>query len=326
MKVPFALFRVRRGLDHKQIEHPVSDRPNPRKKPTRLSMAPLRSALRLGLLYLILLLALAWTFFPFWCALVLSIKHEGDFFQPKYVPFLQFQPTLKHWLLEWRTFGEPYGLGRGLLNSVIVATLTTVVSLTLGGLAAFGLRLIHGERRPVWPVLALFLLPQLVPPMVVIIPYSMMMRWLGLEDTRLALVFVHTTLALPLAVMILYSVVTELPGEILDAARVDGCGLLATLRWVVVPFLLPALIGAGILCYAQSWNEFFFALINARYVAWTAPLSIASLITKDGIEFEYVGSHLLLVMLPLPLVILLARRWVVRGLSLGILKEEEFGS
>ena len=92
--------------------------------------------LRHSLVYLVLLLALAWTFFPFWCALVLSIKYEGDFFQPKYIPFVQFQPTLKHWLLEWRTFGEPYGLGRALLNSLIVGTLTTVVSLTLGSLVA----------------------------------------------------------------------------------------------------------------------------------------------------------------------------------------------
>ena len=209
-----------------------------------------------------------------------------------------------------------------MLNSLIVGTLTTAVSLTLGGLVAFGLRLMHGDRRLIWPLLALFLVPRLVPPMVVLIPYSLMIHWLGLEDTLLALVFVHTTLALPLAVMVLYSVVTELPSEVLDAAQVDGCGRLAMLRWVVVPFLLPALLGAGILCFAQSWNEFFFALVNAKYAAWTAPLSIASLITKDGIEFEYVGSHLLLVMLPLPLIILLARRWVVRGLSLGTLKEE----
>jgi multiple sugar transport system permease protein len=278
--------------------------------------------LRHALLYLVALMALLWTFFPFWCALVLSIKYEGDFFQPKYVPFLQFQPTLKHWQLEWSTFGEPYGLGRALLNSLIVASLTSAVSLVLGGLAAFGLRLMRGERRPVWPLLALFLVPRLVPPMVVIIPYAFMMRWLGLADTRLALVFAHTTLALPLAVMILYSVLGELPGELLDAAQMDGCGWLNLLRRVVVPLLFPALLGAGILCFAASWNEFFFALVNAQQVAWTAPLSIASLITKDGIEFEYVGSHLLLVMLPLPLVMLLARRWVVRGLSLGTLKEE----
>lgn len=272
--------------------------------------------------YIILLLVLTVTFFPFWCALVLSIKYAGDFFQPKYVPFLQFQPTLKHWLLEWRTFGESYGLGRGLLNSLLVGVMTTVVSLTLGVLAAFGLRLMHDERRPVWPLMVLLLIPRLTPPMVVIIPYSMMMHWMGLEDTLLALVFAHTTLALPLAVMILYSAVIDLPAELLDAAQLDGCGQLTLLRWIVVPFLLPALLGAGILCFVQSWNEFFFALINARQVAWTAPLSIASLITKDGIEFEYVGSHLLLVMLPLPLVMLLARRWVVRGLSLGTLKDE----
>jgi len=279
--------------------------------------------LRQGLLYLVLALVLVWTFFPLYCAFVLSIKYPGDFFTPKYLPFLQFQPTLDHWLDEWRAFGDPAGLGRGLMNSLIVATLSSAASLALGGLAAFGLLLTRRQHLPIWPLVALFLLPRFVPPMVTIIPYWIMMRWLSLADTLLAVVIAHTTLATPLAVVILYGVMIELPTELLDSAQVDGCGWLDMLRLVVVPLLFPALLAAGVLCFAQSWNEFFYALINAQQRAWTAPLSIASLITKDGIEFEYVGSHLLLVMLLPPLLALLARSYIVRGLSLGTLKERD---
>jgi multiple sugar transport system permease protein len=173
-----------------------------------------------------------------------------------------------------------------------------------------------------WLLLVLFVLPRIVPPMVVVIPFSMMMHWLGLTDTLLALIIAHTTLALPLTVLILYSVLTELPSELLDAAQVDGCNPFEVLRLIVVPLLLPAMLAAGVLCFAQSWNEFLFALMNGQKWSWTAPQAVASLITKDGIEFEYVGTHLLLVMLPPPLLALLARRYLVRGLSLGTVKDE----
>jgi ABC-type glycerol-3-phosphate transport system permease component len=97
--------------------------------------------------------------------------------------------------------------------------------------------------------------------------------------------------------------------------------MLATLRLIVAPLLLPALLSTAALCFAQSWNEFLYALMNVQQHAQTAPLAIAALLTKDGIEFEYVGSHLLMVMLPPLLLALAARRVIVRGLSLGIVKD-----
>lgn len=278
--------------------------------------------LRQSLSYVVLVLALVWTLFPVWWAFALSIKHPLDFFTAKALPFVQFQPTLDHWRYEWQAFDDPAGLGHGLTNSLIVATITSGLGLALGGLAAFGLTLRRRQRRPIWPLVVLFLFPRLLPPVVTVIPFATMMRWLGLTDTLLALVIAHTTLALPLAILILYSTIAELPTDLLDAAQVDGCGLFDALRLVIVPLLLPALLATGALCFAQSWNEFLYALMNVQQRAQTAPLAIASLLNKDGIEFEYVGSHLLMVILPPLLLALLARRYIVRGLSLGTLKDE----
>jgi ABC-type glycerol-3-phosphate transport system permease component len=88
----------------------------------------LRARLDSGLMYLVVAITLLWTVFPFWSAFTLSIKHRGDFFTPKFFPFIQFQPTLENWRAEFREFGNPSGLGFGLLNSVLVALLTSGLS------------------------------------------------------------------------------------------------------------------------------------------------------------------------------------------------------
>src|SRR6185295_8442000 len=117
-----------------------------------------------------------------------------------------------------------------------------------------GLALRRRKHHPIWPLIVLFLFPRILPPVVTVIPFAALMDWLGLTDTLPALIIAHTTLTLPLAILILYSTITELPTELLDAAQIDGCSLLEALRLVIVPLLLPALLATGALCFAQSWN------------------------------------------------------------------------
>src|SRR6266540_4857878 len=140
-----------------------------------------------------LALALLWTLFPVWWAFALSIKRPPDFFTARILPFVQFHPTLDNWREEWRALGEPAGLGHGLANSLIVATATTGMSLAIGLLAAFGLALGRRRRHPIWPLVALFLLPRIFPPVVTVIPFAVLMQWLGLSDTVLALIVADTT-------------------------------------------------------------------------------------------------------------------------------------
>lgn len=269
-----------------------------------------------------LAIILVWTLFPIWWAFALSIKTPPDFFTNKALPFVQFNPTLDNWRLEWRNFGDPAGMGHSLVNSLIVATLTSGVSLVIGGLAAYGLALRWRDRRLIWPLVILFLLPKIFPPVVTVFSFSTIMRWLGLADTLTALVIAHTTLALPLTILILFSAILEIPTELLDAARINGCGWFDGLRLIVTPLLKPIILTTGILCFALSWNEFIFALMNVKLHAQTAPLAVASLLNKDGVEFEYVGSHLLMVTLPPLLLVLAAQHYLVRGLSLGAIKDD----
>lgn len=269
---------------------------------------------------LLLLLVLGWTLFPLWWAVALSLKQPQDFFTAKTLPFLQFQPTLANWRGEWQAFWDPAGLGHGLVNSLGVALLVSGLSLLLGGLAAFGLRLQRRSRRRLWPWLAWLLWPRIVPPVVMVIPFSLLIRSLHIEDSLTALVLSYTGFTLPLAALLLFSVMLEVPNDLLDAALVEGCDWFTAFWLVVTPLCAPMYLAAGALCFAQSWNEFLFAVTNVQQHAQTAPLAVASLLNKDGVEFAYVGSHLLLVMAPPILLALLARRLIVRGLALGMVK------
>ena len=193
----------------------------------------------------------------------------------------------------------------------------------LGSLAAYGLLLRYQARRPNRAWIALLIVPRIIPTVIVALPFSLLMDRLGLDDTLMALIIAHTTVELPLAILILFAAMTELPGDRLDAARIDGCSAATVLWRIVMPSLGALLVAVGALCFAQSWNEFLYALMNVQQHAQTAPLAIAALLNKDGIEFDYVGAHLLLVTLPPLLVALLAQRFLAFGLSLGALKVQE---
>ena len=270
----------------------------------------------------VLALVLVWTLYPLWWAVVLSFKRPEDFFTARWLPFVQFSPTLANWRDEWQNFAEPAGLGRGLLNSLLIGLASSLLSLLLGGLAALGLTVQARRGQRIWPWLACYLVPLALPAVNLVWAFSQQMKWLGLDDTPIALSIAHTTLGLPLAVIILYGALRELPNDRLQAAELDGYTGLPLLWYVVLPAIAPALLGAGLLCFAKSWNEFLYAVTNVQVVAQSAPLAIAALLNKDGVEFEYVGSHLLLVLLPPLLLSLFAQRVVARAFSLGMVEDE----
>lgn len=271
--------------------------------------------------YPLLLIVLFWTLFPIWMAFALSIKHPADFFAAKYLPILQFTPTLDNWRTEWNAFTDPAGMGRSLWNSSLTATTVVGISLGVGGMAAYGLALRLHDRQSIGWLLGLLLLPRLLPTIVWTLPYMLLLRILHLTDTLLALVVAHSTIALPTAVLLLLSAMREVPFDLIEAAQLDGCTPAMAYWRVVVPMLQPAMFATAALCFAQSWNEFLFAVTNAEQKMVTAPLAIAALLNKDGIEFEYVGSHLVMVLLPPLLLALFARRFIVRGLSLGLIRD-----
>lgn len=264
----------------------------------------------------LILIMLFWVLFPFYWALLNSIKKPAETFQPTWIPWLQFSPTLEHWKSELAIRETR----NALRNSTIISVGAASLALVLGTLAAYALARFRFQRIENGSLTTWFLSQRVLPPVVVVIPFFLLMRQLHLLDSVWALVLLNATFTLPFPVIILSQMFRELPIELEEAAMVDGASRLQSFLRVALPLVLPGLVATWIICMAFSWNEFLFALSLTSNRAVPMPVYIAGAEHTRGVQFHFVGVRVLLTMLPPTIFALLAQRYIIRGLTLGAVK------
>ncbi|GIK71457.1 MAG: binding-protein-dependent transport systems inner membrane component [Chloroflexota bacterium] len=265
----------------------------------------------------IMLIALIWVLFPFYWALVNSIKRPADTFRAgAWIPFLQFQPTLEHWISELSIIE----IRQALLNSTIISLGAATLAVLLGTLAAYALARFRFGKKGNANFTTWFISQRILPPVVVVIPFFLIMRQLQLLDNVFSLVLLNATFTLPFPVIILSQMIRELPQELEEAAYVDGASVFQAFTRVVLPLILPGLVATWIICMAFSWNEFLFALSLTTKSAIPMPVIIAGAEHTRGVQFWFVGVRVMLTMLPPIVFALLAQRYIIRGLTLGAVK------
>ena len=260
--------------------------------------------------------ALLLVLFPFYWAFLNSIKRPEETFQPSWIPFLQFQPTLEHW-------GSQLAIPEirhALLNSTIISVGAATLALLLGTLAAYALARFRFNRPSNGALTTWFISQRVLPPVMFVTPFFLLMRQFGLLDSVWALVLLNATFTLPFAVIILSQTFRELPRELEEAALVDGASRLQSFFWIMLPLALPGLAAAWVICMAFSWNEFLFALSLTSQSAIPMPVIIAGAEHTRGVQFWFVGVNVLMTMLVPIVLALLAQRYIIRGLTLGALK------
>jgi len=272
--------------------------------------------LRNGLFGVVTIVVFFWVLFPFYWAFLNSIKNPADTFEPSWIPFLQFRPTLAHWRSELST---PETL-HALLNSTMISIGAATLALFLGTLAAYALARFRFNLPSNGTITTWFISQRVFPPVVFVIPFFLLMRQLQLLDSVLGLVLINATFTLPFAVIIMSQMFREVPKELEEAAWVDGASHLQSFSSVVLPLVAPGLAATWIICMAFSWNEFLFALSLTNKSAVPMPVIIAGAQDTRGVQFWFVGVRVLLTMLPPTILALLAQRYIVRGLTLGALK------
>ena len=264
----------------------------------------------------VIIIMMIWVLFPFYWAFLNSIKKPAETFQPTWIPWLQFQPTLEHWISEL-SIRE---VRNALKNSTIIAVSSATLALTLGTLAAYALARFRFHRPENGSLTTWFLSQRVLPPVVVVIPFFLLMRQLHLLDSVWSLVLLNATFTLPFPVIILSQMFRELPIELEEAAMVDGATRLQVFTRIALPLVLPGLVATWIICMALSWNEFLFALSLTSNKAIPMPVIIAGAEHTRGVQFWFVGVRVLLTMLPPTLFALAAQRYIIRGLTLGAVK------
>jgi sorbitol/mannitol transport system permease protein len=205
-----------------------------------------------------------------------------------------------------------------LLNSLTASILSTALVLVLAIPAAYALSI-----RPVrkWTdVLFFFLSTKMLPVVAGLLPIYLIAQQIGMLDNIWLLIILYTSMNLPIAVWMMRSFLAEVPIEVLEAAAIDGCGLVRTLRTVVVPMVLPGIAATSLICFIFSWNELLFARVLTATVAQTAPVFLTGFVTSQGLFLATVCAASVIVSLPVLIAGFAAQDKLVQGLSLGAIK------
>jgi multiple sugar transport system permease protein len=280
-----------------------------------------RRTLRSTLLYAAVLIALVIVLAPFAWLLISSVAAPVDLIRrplqwiPSHIGFDRFAQL---------TFGSSpddtaQGFRSALVNSMVIASTVTVVSLIAGTLAAYAFARLRFPGRG-WLVLA-FMATYMLPPIALILPLYQIMNVLHLRDTPLALIIVYSSFVTPFVIWIMRGYIATISSDLDDAARIDGCSRLGVLWRVIVPVAVPGLLSTGLLAFLMAWDEFLYALILTQTnAAKTLPVAINDFIGRFGVDFGLLATGGVIAALPPVLIAFVFQRYIVAGLTTGGVK------
>jgi len=270
--------------------------------------------LRRGLFYLLVVLIVVYSIFPFYYAFLSSLKSGTGLFRIDYFPF------------EWKfdnyigVFRE-YSFGKNILNSVIVSFSVVAISLFLGLTAAYALGRVQFRGRGM--LLLVILGVSMFPQVAVLSGMFQLIRTLGLYNNVAGLILSYMIFTLPFTVWVLTTFIRELPKELEEAAIMDGATPWTILTKVYMPLMGPALVTTGLLAFIAAWNEFLFALtFTLNNDRRTVPVGIALMSGSSQHELPWgnIMAASVIVTLPLIILVLIFQRRIVSGLTAGAVK------
>jgi multiple sugar transport system permease protein len=208
---------------------------------------------------------------------------------------------------------------RQLLNSLIIAGVSTIFSVGFGVLAAYAFSRfeIPGEDDMLFFILS----TRMLPPVVVTIPIFLMYRELNLYDTHFGLILLYTAFNLSFSVWLMKGFMDEIPSEYEEAALVDGYTRLQAFRKIVLPQAVTGIAATTVFSFIFAWNEYAFALMLTGNTARTAPPSIPSRIGTGGVEWAAIAAGSLVFLIPVVIVTFALRQHLLRGVTFGAIRK-----
>jgi multiple sugar transport system permease protein len=268
-----------------------------------------------AILYVLLALVLLWTLVPIAWMVISSFKSPDDILSS--TPKVIFKPTIQHYQGLFAGGNSLVGYAK---NSLLAAGISTIISVALACLAGYGLARSHfrGKQHLSFWIIS----TRMAPIAAVIVPLYMIFRSLNLLDSVVGLIIAYLTFNLPFAIWLMNAFFADLPPSLEEAAMIDGATRFQAFRRVALPLVTPGIVTTGILCLIFSWNDYAFAQTFSGPNSQTIPIAAAQLITQTGIDWGKLTAIGTVVVLPMVVVGLAVRRWLVRGLTLGAVKGE----
>ena len=261
--------------------------------------------------FLVILLTAVFILVPIYWIVSGAFKQQVDIFQLK----LLFTPTLENFEIIFRS---PYNLFDKLVNSTLVALSTILIAIPIATMAAYSFSRFRmkGERLMFVTILA----TQFVPAVVIVLPFFILFRDLGILDTRIALVLVNLSLVMPFAIWMIKGFIDSIPLDSEEAALVDGSSRFQVILNVTLPMALPGVITAGIFCFILAWNEFLFALIITTNKAVTLPVGLSLFHAEEGVLWHLISAAGIMIMLPMFVLATIIQKHFVQGMTMGAVR------
>ena len=263
--------------------------------------------------YLCLVILAIICLMPIWVMISTSFKDQVTIFEGQPIWFFFF-PTFDNY-----EFIMGRGkFGRFLGNSVIVASVSTFLTLFLGGLCAYALARSEFKGRKF--VANATLLVRMVPPAVLAVPAFAIVISFGISNDLAVLIFFYTALNLPFAIWLLFGFYKQIPVELEEAAIVDGASPLQVFFRVLLPLMKSGYAVAGIFTFRIAWNEFILALLLTGRKTRTLPVAVSGFLTDTGVEWGRIMAIGTLIVIPPLIFTFFAARQIIAGLTAGSVK------
>jgi multiple sugar transport system permease protein len=263
-------------------------------------------------IYLFLALFIVWTVVPVYIIMSNSFRRTIEIKQMP--PKLVFTPTLDHYekILTLDRFGIYFR------NSAIISVSVTCLTIMLGSMAAYGLKIFKsriGKR-----ISNLLLLGKMVPSITILIPLFIMMNRAKLTGTFIAPILTLSCLSLPFVTWLMTGFIADIPSELIEAASLEGCTRMRIFRIIIVPLLKPAIASVIILVMQSSWNELLFSLQLTNLSTYPLTVGVARYVGAVSVDWGKCSAAATITVLPIIIIGFFMQKYLVSGMTAGAVK------
>ena len=267
--------------------------------------------LGLALRYLAAVVALIVFLFPIYWLFGMSLKTAEEIFA--YPPvWWPSAVRFENYLVLFRD-GDAKTIG----NSLVIATISTVLAMFFGTLCAYSIARFRtgGDNLAMW-----VLSNRMLPPIVIVFPVFLLYVKLGLVDTYLGLIVLYTAFNLPYVIWMMRGYIQDIPLELEESALVDGCTRWGVFWKVVMPMARSGIFATAVFTFVFAWNEFLFALVLTRSEVTTFPVQVTHYLGGQSNFYSKIAAMSVLGTVPIFIAVAMLQRYLVRGISLGAVK------
>lgn len=264
-------------------------------------------------IYIPLIAYLIFLLFPFYWTFVTSIKPEKEL----YGSILTYWPNSATFASYKKLFMS-FNFFKPMMNSLLVAVMTTIISLTVSLFAAYAFSRYRFKGRNI--LMAIFLTNNMFPSVLLLIPLYAIMRNIGILYTPMALMLSYTTFTIPFSIWLLSGYLRDLPISLEEAAMIDGATRAQAFLKIVLPILVPCLVATGAYIFMTSWNEYIFAVMFTNEASRTIPVALKNLIGQLGVEWGMLTAGGIITIIPVCIMFFFAQKRLTEGLTSGAIK------